>query len=1351
MRVTLFACGSAANDSELKAFEYLKSQLVSQPGDEEWVLLTNLAFSVTHQLQSDEIDIVVIGSAGVRVIEIKHWAAQWFDAHESVVENEVERLTNKARKVGTTLRRVVPGLPHVDGVILLTQEPSKVNRLANREIRGVRLHTLNDWKAAIGFDTLRVLSPQQVTQLASALQPRSMVAIDGSLRRLAGYVNLEIQTPKDQRFHRVYKGSHPARRDRMVLHLYDLSASDDKNAEAKAKREFEALHRLQLHPWAPRILDSYQDAPGYTGEMFFFTVVDPAAPCIEDRSMDTTWTTSSRLAFARNSVRALAELHRAGTDDEPIIHRNLTPQTILVKYDNSPILTGFERTKIPLEISVASNSLLPAGQYLDTVAPEIQSQGLVVADQRSDLYSLCACLSQLFQSREDDLSRRAAEALANGLAKEPGQRGTLQDLDTALSELLGESVPPPAPPPARFWTEDQVIRFRDRDYRIISRLGSGGVGTTFKVVEIDRATREDLGTYVAKVAHNGETGQRVLKAYNLVRSHLRHTALSTIFEVAREWQENQFIALMTWISGAPLAEFTGVFSLLAEEQQETSSEALALRWLRVICEALDVLHRNGLIHGDVSPRNLIVSGSDLVLTDFDFARKINEPMATPGTVLYCSLSYQDRRPASPADDIYALAASFFHVIFEKEPFRYGGELDKKRGLNWEGVNRERCPILTAFLDKATHPDPQLRFADVAEALTALKMQEPMETRTAVEEGQLEQPESGAIVNHTEQRSSQPELREQRVEWLRSLLQSYPGSRWGNRETRGLDTDFAAQTYVPTALEETLVRDIGERHVQLVILCGNAGDGKTALLQHLAIQLGLGTHESSERILIGYVPNGPLVRMNLDGSASWRGRSADEILDEFLAPFQDGPSNQDIVHLLAINDGRLLEWVEGYKGRHGGNETPLIAALYESLQQETNTQESYIRFISLNQRSLVGGVTPDRKQIEAAFLGSLMDHLYGGEQADTFWLPCQSCSAKDRCEVFRAARVFGPDNLPALAEPSVRRRARERLFEALQAIHLRGEAHITMRELRASLVYILFGIHFCDDYHAEPETGALPYWDRVFSADSLARQGEVLNELARFDPALEAHPQIDRYLLNVPAIDSTKTAPHYSQLTLESARRRAFFEWTPEDIEQIAGNRDALDLARGQHLRQFRELLLADEHKLAEVCTRLCEGISRLEDLPPQALDRPGVVPLRVTPRTPTETAFWVEKPLSAFRLEADLPPNTEGVERLHRQAFLVYHYPNSGGKECLRLGAELFHLLMELADGYQLGDVSTDDTFAHLSIFVQRLVREDERELLAWNPMQDEAIYQVSAVIRETESSSHQRMNITPLASGAQT
>ncbi len=1343
MRVTVFPCGPVANESELKSFEHLKTRLVAEPSEDEWVLLTNLAFSVNHQLQSDEIDIIAIGPTGVRVIEVKHWSSQWMDANKNDVADEADRVIAKARKIGTTLRRKVPNLNYVPGVILLTQEPSKLKSAVGQTVRGVSFYNLNEWKDAIGLSGPRLLSSQQVTMLASVLQPRSTLAIDGSLRRLAGYVNLELQTPKEQRFHRVYKGSHPARRDQVILHLYDLSSSDDKKAEEKAKREFEALHRLQLYPWAPRLLDSYQDAPGYAGEMFFYTVVDPAAPSIEARRGDRTWTSEERLAYTRSCISALNELHNAVAPGAPIVHRNLTPHTILVKHDNSPILTGFEYSSLPSEISIASNSL-PAGVNSGLIAPEVRSAGLAAADQRSDVYALCACLGLLFEESSDELSVRALQVLARGQAVEPGRRATLEQLRAAISELLGESVLRPAAPPARYWTEEQIIRFHEHDYRIVSRLGSGGVGTTFKVVELERATQEELGTYVAKVVYDSEIGAKVLRAYRLARSHLRHsTALSQIHEVAGEWQENSFVALMAWIEGTPLSEYMGVFPLLAEDHQEVSGEALAVRWLRIVCEALGALHKNYLIHGDISPRNLIVEGGNLVLTDYDFVRKIGESVPTPGTLLYCSPSSQDQRKASPSDDLYALAASFFHVIFEKEPFRYGGEIDKARGLNWEGTAREEYAILAEFLDRATHPEPSQRLSDVADALPLLNLSGSTTALPLVQT----QVEIWQASGQTTEVSDQ--LSEQRIEWLRSVLQSYPGSRWGNSETRGLDTDFASQTYVETRLEETLLQDILEQRVRLVVLCGNAGDGKTALLQHLTNRLGLGRHQSSDRVLEGQVTNGPLVRMNLDGSAAWQERSADEILAEFLEPFMHGPPEQDIVHLLAINDGRLLEWIEWIEDQLDGVETVLTSRLYQMLQQEAATQEGYIRFISLNQRSLVGGVQPTVGTIDTTFLDHLIDQLYGGDTAQETWKPCLSCSAQSRCDVFQTGQLLGPTTFPALTAENVRLRARERLVEALQAVHLRGEAHITMRELRAALVYILFNIHFCDDYHNGTIEKVLPYWDRAFDANSLSRQGEVLSELIRFDPALEAYPQIDRHLLSSPAMDDESSVPRYPHLSLPSARRRAFFEWTVEDLDKVANDGTALGLARGRHLRMFRNLPLIAETEMKKLCADLCAGIARLEDLPPQALERTDVVPLRITPRTPTETAFWVEKPLSSFYLEAELPPETEGIERLHRQAYLVYRYRDGRSEERLRLGADLFHLLLELAEGYQLGDISTDDTFAHLSIFVQRLVREDERELLAWNPMQDEKIYKVSAVVTETSHGTQQRMEIAELGDKA--
>ena len=49
MKVTTIKCGPTANESEEKAIAHLNQKLRSIPGNDEWILLTNLAFSVTHQ------------------------------------------------------------------------------------------------------------------------------------------------------------------------------------------------------------------------------------------------------------------------------------------------------------------------------------------------------------------------------------------------------------------------------------------------------------------------------------------------------------------------------------------------------------------------------------------------------------------------------------------------------------------------------------------------------------------------------------------------------------------------------------------------------------------------------------------------------------------------------------------------------------------------------------------------------------------------------------------------------------------------------------------------------------------------------------------------------------------------------------------------------------------------------------------------------------------------------------------------------------------------------------------------------------------------------------------------------
>lgn len=1344
MKVVHVPCGPAVNESERKALERIKSRLRSEPGSDEWLLLTNLAFSATHLRQSDEIDIVAIGPPGVQIVEVKHWTETWIKRNIAIVEREAERVSEKARKIGTMLRKQVPNLPRVEGVFLVTQPASKNPTIKDiRPVRGVPFYTLKKRADAVGLFAQKVLSQDEVRKLGKALEPTSAVALDGTLKRMADYARLKLLTPRDQRFHRVYDATHTSRLDRVKLHLYDLSADDDAKALQRAEREWKSLNRLQRYDWAPRIVDSFQDAPGYPGEIKFFTMADPSAPSVGTRAADDSWDASARLIFARRSVRALRELHEAHSDgEESMVHRNLTPRTILVKHDNSPIFTGFEQARIPKDVTVVPP--VAEREWEDEVAPEVRKHGLGAADRRSDVFSLCASLSVLFKRAEEESAAEISKILASGMKGDPKKRIGLSELDKKLSKRLGEATPEPPPPSARYWTEDQIVPFNGNSYRIVSSLGSGGVGTAFKVVKLDRDAQAELGTYVAKVARDEEMGQSVLRSYALAHAHLHHSALSIIFEVAREWRRNSFVALMSWVEGEPLEEQIGYVPLLADGLHEESGEGLALKWLRNACDGLSVLHGNGLIHGDISPRNMIISGTELVLTDYDCVTRIGSPAASPGTVLYSPPSRLKGLEASPSDDLYALAASFFHVLFEKEPFNYGGNQEKERGLNWDGASRDDYPLVSEFLDRATSPESAKRLASVAEARSLLNL--PQYAASAAENSAQEAPggiDAGeeTFPTGSTTKSEPAERKQNEVEWLESLLQSYPGSRWGNRETRGLDSEFAAATYVETNLEQVLYRDIVERRIRLVILCGNAGDGKTALLQHLAQRLGLERQTSATRILKGRLDDGLTVRMNLDGSASWQGNSADDLLDEFFKPFHSGRPVEDIVHLLAINDGRLLEWIER------GEESPLRDDLWDLLAEKPPRSDSHIRFVNLNHRSLVGGIVRGEAAITSVFLDQLLDELYGGSRAAELWSPCRTCSAQERCEVSSANRIFGPDGL---ADKEMRHRARERLFELLQAVHLRGETHITVRELRAALVFMLFGIHNCRDIHAAADHSDTPepYWDRAFSPDASGRQGEVLRELPLFDPGLEAHPQIDRRLLHPPidADASDGTAPKGPDL--KSARRRAYFEWPRDEIKNLTGDPDALGLAGGRHLHRFRDIAVVDDVQRTELVRELCGGISRLEALPPLALERAGKVPLRVSPRTPTETAYWVEKSLCDFRLQADLPGGDlrdgGGQDLLQRQASLIYSY-RDGREERLRLGADLFRLLLELNDGYQLGDIASDDTFAHLSIFVQRLVQEDHRRMLAWNPMREDRIFEIVAKSEGADSEPRKILTIAPI------
>ena len=82
-------------------------------------------------------------------------------------------------------------------------------------------------------------------------------------------------------------------------------------------------------------------------------------------------------------------------------------------------------------------------------------------------------------------------------------------------------------------------------------------------------------------------------------------------------------------------------------------------------------------------------------------------------------------------------------------------------------------------------------------------------------------------------------------------------------------------------------------------------------------------------------------------------------------------------LVAVNDGRLMEWVESYEERHG--ESRLTGQLAEALGREGEGLDPHVRLIELNLRSLVGGLDENAGAISTKFVDRLVTKLVGGEE------------------------------------------------------------------------------------------------------------------------------------------------------------------------------------------------------------------------------------------------------------------------------------------------------------------------------------------------------------------------------------
>jgi serine/threonine-protein kinase len=204
-------------------------------------------------------------------------------------------------------------------------------------------------------------------------------------------------------------------------------------------------------------------------------------------------------------------------------------------------------------------------------------------------------------------------------------------------------------------------------YRLDALIGAGGMATVYRAhdTRLDRDVAVKLlSTHLAADPVLAERFQREARAL----AAFTHPAIVAVYDVGEEAGDPFFV--MELVEGETLAD------RLARAGSLPPDEAAAI--LTSVAQGLGALHARGLIHRDVKPHNILlaagpVPGAGARLADFGLVRgeaqrDLTAPGTAIGTMAYLAPEILAGEPATPAADVYALAAVAYETLTGRPPF-----------------------------------------------------------------------------------------------------------------------------------------------------------------------------------------------------------------------------------------------------------------------------------------------------------------------------------------------------------------------------------------------------------------------------------------------------------------------------------------------------------------------------------------------------------------------------------------------------------------------------------------------------------------------------------------------------------
>ncbi len=276
-------------------------------------------------------------------------------------------------------------------------------------------------------------------------------------------------------------------------------------------------------------------------------------------------------------------------------------------------------------------------------------------------------------------------------------------------------------------------RFLKSKYKIGEKIGEDAFTVTYKGTFLGQENQVVIKIY-KRSALNGELIKIMRqKVKNLTQ--IRHNSISPLIDGDYGWQG--FYYVRGYLPHKTLREFM--------DQNKPLTIAQAVKLINNIGEALAFAHKNGFIHGALSPHNVFVADSahQVILTDFVIEGEIKNSSPQKAGLIshkaeYLSPEEIKGAPASFSSDIYSLGLLFYEMLSGENPFKQNSSLDGalKKLTSAPPKIREKNqnvpPLVENIIEGSLAQDPLLRFKNIEALLKSLNSNAPQETSAAID-------------------------------------------------------------------------------------------------------------------------------------------------------------------------------------------------------------------------------------------------------------------------------------------------------------------------------------------------------------------------------------------------------------------------------------------------------------------------------------------------------------------------------------------------------------------------------------------------------------------------------------------